>query len=86
MGVLTNRENEVVRLLCLGKTDRQIGLSLGIQTCTVDKHRTSIYRKLRVSCRAAAVTVYLAHVSRTALKDIAGQAMTYPAEVASCDW
>lgn len=83
---LTPRENQVIQLFCLGHSDQQVGRTLGISVYTVDGYRTNIYRKLRVSCRAAAVTVYLAHLSRTALKTLAAQAMTYSAEVAACEW
>lgn len=82
---LTRRENQVVRLLCMGLSDFQIGHRLGISPYTVNGHRTNIYRKLRVTSRTAAVTVYLAHAGRSMLKELAAQAV-YPVEVAACEW
>lgn len=82
---LTRRESQLVQLLCLGYTDQQAARQMGIKVCTFDNYRTRTYRKLRVTSRTAAVTVYLAHVGRTVLKQLAAQA-TYSPEVAACEW
>lgn len=82
---LTARENQVIELLCMGFSDFQIGHRLGISPFTVNGHRTNIYRKLRVSCRTAAVTVYVAQLGRTALKRLAAQAV-YAPEAVACEW
>ena len=52
---LTAREQEVVRWLCAGKTDRDIADILGISPRTVHKHLQRIYDKLGVETRTAAV-------------------------------
>lgn len=52
---LTARELEVLRLLAQGQTDAQIAEELVISPRTVNRHTTSIYSKLGVSSRAAAV-------------------------------
>ncbi|HZO71126.1 MAG TPA: LuxR C-terminal-related transcriptional regulator [Ktedonobacteraceae bacterium] len=52
---LTARELEVLRLLVQGRTDAQIAEELVISPRTVNRHTTSIYSKLGVSSRAAAV-------------------------------
>ena len=52
---LTPREQEVLRWLASGKTDKDIGAILGISPRTVHKHLQSIYAKLGVECRTAAV-------------------------------
>jgi DNA-binding CsgD family transcriptional regulator len=53
-GGLTKRELEVLRLLCAGRTNRQIAESLVLSVRTVDRHVSNIYAKLGVSSRAAA--------------------------------
>jgi DNA-binding CsgD family transcriptional regulator/tetratricopeptide (TPR) repeat protein len=52
---LTARELEVLRLLAEGLTNSEIAARLVISPRTVDGHLTSIYSKLYVSSRAAAV-------------------------------
>jgi DNA-binding NarL/FixJ family response regulator len=49
---LSNRELEVARLLARGKTNRDIGTSLGISPGTVKIHVEHIYEKLGVHSRA----------------------------------
>ncbi len=56
---LSRREQEVLRLLAQGLTDRQIAESLTISTRTVESHVASILRKLDVPNRAAAARAYL---------------------------
>jgi DNA-binding CsgD family transcriptional regulator len=53
---LTNRELEVLRLLCAGQTNREIASSLVVSVRTVDRHVSNIYAKLGVSSRAAATS------------------------------
>ena len=43
---LTPRELEVVQLLAAGKTNREVGASLGIKTKTAETHRANVMRKL----------------------------------------
>jgi len=52
---LTPREQDVLRWLSAGKTDRDIGEILAISTRTVHKHLQRIYEKLGVETRTAAV-------------------------------
>jgi len=43
---LTARERDVVRLLAVGKSNKEIASSLGISIKTVETHRSAIMRKL----------------------------------------
>jgi DNA-binding NarL/FixJ family response regulator len=52
--VLTGRELEVVQQLMAGKTNQEIGYSLGISAKTVEKHIQTICQKLGVSSRTEA--------------------------------
>lgn len=52
---LTPREQDVLRWLAAGKTDRDIGRILEISPRTVHKHLQRIYEKLGVETRTAAV-------------------------------
>jgi DNA-binding NarL/FixJ family response regulator len=52
---LTAREVEVLRLLAQGLTDAQIAETLIVSTRTVNAHLRSIYGKLDVTTRTAAV-------------------------------
>ena len=53
---LTPREQEVMRLVAAGYTNKDIGRELGIAEDTVKKHVQSILAKLDASSRAGAVT------------------------------
>jgi DNA-binding NarL/FixJ family response regulator len=46
--VLTPRQNEVVRLLAEGKTNKEVALALDISVKTAETHRTLIMRKLKL--------------------------------------
>lgn len=50
---LTEHQTEIVRHLCLGKRNAEIGLELGISPITVGSHLTKIYTKLGVPNRSA---------------------------------
>jgi two-component system sensor histidine kinase UhpB len=52
---LSPREIEVARLLALGHTNAEIAASLYLSVRTVEHHRASVFRKLRVHSRAALV-------------------------------
>lgn len=58
---LTSREQEVLRWLGSGKTDKDIGEILGISPRTVHKHLQRIYEKLGVETRTAAVVRGMKH-------------------------
>lgn len=51
----SNRELQILKSIADGKTNREIASTLFIAEVTVRKHITSIYRKLGISGRAAAV-------------------------------
>lgn len=52
---LTERELEVLNCVARGDTSKQVAIHLGITERTVKAHLTSIYQKLGVDSRAAAV-------------------------------
>lgn len=54
---LSSREVEVLHLIAQGKTNKEIGQTLGISTKTVDNHRTRLMRKLNLH-NAAQVARY----------------------------
>jgi non-specific serine/threonine protein kinase len=54
-GGLTRRELEVLRLLALAQSNRQIAAQLVLSAKTVERHVGHIFTKLEVSSRAAAV-------------------------------
>jgi two-component system nitrate/nitrite response regulator NarL len=49
---LTSREKEVLRLLAAGKSNRDIGESLGISAATVETHRKHLKKKLGITTTA----------------------------------
>jgi DNA-binding CsgD family transcriptional regulator len=59
---LTERENEVVKLIVKGKSNKEIGRILFVSISTVKNHIYNIYRKLGVSSRGQLVhTVITLH-------------------------
>ncbi len=48
---LTEREKQIVQVICAGKTNRQISAELDISIHTVDEHIQNIYRKWNVNNR-----------------------------------
>jgi DNA-binding CsgD family transcriptional regulator len=59
--VLSAREQEVLRLLALGHTNREIGALLHISVRTAEFHRKNIQRKLNLTSRAQLVHHALEH-------------------------
>lgn len=57
-GILSAREQEVLRLLAEGMTDREIAAALAISPRTVESHVSSVLRKLGVRNRAEAAQRY----------------------------
>jgi LuxR family transcriptional regulator, maltose regulon positive regulatory protein len=55
--LLTYRELDVLKLLCLRLTNKEIARELGISTETVRQHTVNLFRKLQVSNRRQAVVV-----------------------------
>lgn len=60
---LTSREAEILSWVVQGKTNPEIGTILGIQLTTVKKHLESIFMKLGVENRTAAVTLALEKIA-----------------------
>lgn len=54
-GELSSRETEIVRLIALGYTSREIATDLQLSRRTVETHRARIFRKLGLSTRAELV-------------------------------
>ncbi len=57
---LSAREREVLRLLALGHTNREVAKLLSISVRTAETHRANIIQKLRVATRAELVRFALA--------------------------
>jgi DNA-binding NarL/FixJ family response regulator len=53
--LLTVREREVLGLICKGKTDAEMSVDLKLSQNTVRNHVASLYRKIGVNRRAAAI-------------------------------
>lgn len=60
-GGLTEREVEVLRLICRGATKKDVGAALAISPNTADHHVRHIYTKIGVSSRAAATLFAVEH-------------------------
>ena len=56
---LTNRENQILKLIADGLTNREIASALLISESTVENHIHHIYEKLEISNRAKAVAHFL---------------------------
>lgn len=55
---LSEREDEILNWVCLGKTNEEIGLILEISPNTVKNHLKKVFQKLFVSTRAQAAAKY----------------------------
>jgi DNA-binding NarL/FixJ family response regulator len=53
--VLTDREEQILKLIACGFTNREISCNLSISESTVENHIHHIYGKLGISNRAQAV-------------------------------
>jgi DNA-binding NarL/FixJ family response regulator len=58
---LTAREAEVLRLLATGMANAEIARELSLSPRTIDAHLTTIYSKLDVATRGAAIRYALDH-------------------------
>jgi PAS domain S-box-containing protein len=56
---LTFRELTVLQLVVAGKSDKEIGETLGISPLTANKHVSNIFRKLNVGSRTSATVIAL---------------------------
>lgn len=61
---ITRREAEVLFLLTQGKTNREIGMILGVSPKTIEKHLERIYDTLGVGNRIAAAMRAVRHMAR----------------------
>ncbi|RJO61895.1 MAG: DNA-binding response regulator [Dehalococcoidia bacterium] len=66
-GVLTQREDEILRLIAAGKDNREIAASLDIEEKTVKNHINSIYSKISVRSRREAIYYMLDSMFKEAL-------------------
>ncbi len=64
----SEREKQVIDLLILGKSNKQIALALGISVRAVEFHLSNIYTKLNVSSRTEAAL----KLSKTGLRESTG--------------
>jgi DNA-binding CsgD family transcriptional regulator len=55
LDLLSDREREVLALICDGRSDAQMGTLLGLSQNTVRNHIASLYRKIGVNRRSAAI-------------------------------
>ena len=62
---LTPRENDILRLLARGYTNKEIAVQLECTAGTVKIHLEHIYEKLHVHCRAEATAKFLGGPSRS---------------------
>ena len=70
---LTHRERQIVRLVCEGLSNREVGRRLNITDGTIKVHLHKIFEKLRVSNRTALVAVYLSSPNDDGAQDQAGE-------------
>lgn len=61
---LSARQNEVVRLLGAGLSNKEIGSELGLSPRTIEVHLTQIYRKYEVRSRSELMSVLAGHERR----------------------
>jgi DNA-binding NarL/FixJ family response regulator len=54
-GRLTQREREVVQLVCEGKSNKQVAVTLGISMKTAESHRAAVMKKLKMDGLASLV-------------------------------
>jgi len=55
LDVLTEREREILGLICQGKSDLEMSAELNVSHYTVRNHIASLYRKIGVNRRSAAI-------------------------------
>jgi DNA-binding CsgD family transcriptional regulator len=73
LAVLSPREIEILEMIALGKTNRDIATRLGVTIHAVKFHLASIYRKLAVANRTEAAVRFSQHVAPShSLGDVRG--------------
>ena len=68
--MLTNKESEVMQLLLLGKTNKEISKILDISQSTAKAHLEHIFKKLNVHNRLQAVLVYMEKTKLAVSKNV----------------
>jgi DNA-binding NarL/FixJ family response regulator len=58
---LTDREIEVLCLICRGRTNKEVAASLHLSAKTVGRHVENLYAKIGVNSRAAAAVFAMEH-------------------------
>src|SRR5262249_37632948 len=58
---LTQREQEIVKLLCEGMSNKEVASRVGISTRTVESHRNNIMHKLQISSFSELVRYAVRH-------------------------
>jgi DNA-binding NarL/FixJ family response regulator len=58
---ITNREQEIIKLICEGKTNKEIGEILFISPVTVRDHNSNIFRKTNVTNRTQLAGLFQAY-------------------------
>jgi DNA-binding CsgD family transcriptional regulator len=62
---LTEREQEILRLIAKGRSGKQVAKQLGISPKTVERHKTRIFSKLGVPNQAAAAFLFGERIERS---------------------
>lgn len=58
---LTQREEDCMKLMCLGKSYKEVAKELSIGTTTLHTHLHVIYQRLNVKNKVQAVVAYILH-------------------------
>lgn len=67
---LSNREFQILQLMAVGKTGRQIAGMMGVSDSTADTFRRRAYQKLGVNSAAEAVAIVSAYLSGCVLERV----------------
>lgn len=57
----TRRELDIVKLICDGKSTKEIAVALGISVKTAETHRSNLFRRLDIHCVALIVRWAMKH-------------------------
>ena len=74
---LTQRERQIVRLVCEGLSNKEVGQRLNITDGTIKVHLHKVFEKLRVSNRTALVAVCLSSPDNHGPQDQAGEQLDH---------
>jgi len=58
---LTQREQEIIKMLCQGMSNKEVASQVGISTRTVESHRNNIMHKLQISAFSDLVRYAVRH-------------------------